>query len=163
MFRPAAAARGEHRAGRVAVHERLLAGVGDERGNVLNFTLDRVGLGIAAPPTATSVEVVDGEVRCQLIRQRDVEVMIPKRSTHNDQDRALAGLLVSDVRSVLGYDVLHRRASPRDRGSPVALACLLRLPSTGKLSGRLFDAKPRSSRERAWPSPTVEHLLCREA
>jgi hypothetical protein len=90
----------ECRAGGVAVDECRLTGLCDERGHVVEFTLDRVRLGITALPAATSVVGVDGEMLRQLARQREVEAVISQRATDDDQRRPLARLLVRDARSV---------------------------------------------------------------
>jgi transposase len=76
------------------------AGLGDERGHIVEFTLDRVRLGVTALPAAAPVVVVDREMLRQLARQREIEAVISQRATDDDQRRAVAYLLVRDGRPV---------------------------------------------------------------
>ena len=84
----------------MAVDQCRLAGLGDERRHIVEFTLDRVRLGITALPAATPVVDADREMLRQLTRQRKIKAVISQSATDDDQRRALARLLVRDARSV---------------------------------------------------------------
>jgi hypothetical protein len=83
----------ERRTGGVTVDQCRLAGLGDERGHIVEFTLDRVRLGVTALPAATPVVGVDREMLRQLARQREIEAVISQSAIDDDQRRALARLL----------------------------------------------------------------------
>jgi hypothetical protein len=72
------------------------AGRLDQRLEVLDLALHRVGLGVAATPAAAPAVVEDGEARGQFLRERDVLRAVDGAAADEDDPRAVAGALVGD-------------------------------------------------------------------
>jgi hypothetical protein len=86
----------------VAIEERRAAGAVDQRIDVLDLPVHRVGQGVPAPAAAAAVVAVDGEVR----REQPGRLRLAagrvdaQRAVDQDQGRPFAGLVVRDRRAV---------------------------------------------------------------
>ena len=86
----------------MAVEERLAAGAVDQRLDVVDLPVDRVGQRVPALAAAAPVKAVDREVRCEQLGQLlpGAGGMDGQRAVDQDQGRSLALLVVSDRRAV---------------------------------------------------------------
>src|SRR6266566_2628804 len=88
----------------------------DERFEVLDLPLDRVGLRITALITPSPVVMEHREMlceECRQLRRRRVDRSILKGSAHQHDRWALARPVERDDRAVIGHDLVHIKTSRR--------------------------------------------------
>ncbi len=84
------------RARRVPVEVGRTAGFGDQRGNVLDLTMDRVGKGVAAVAAAPPIVVDTREMPAKCLSCGAHQRAVACRTPDRDQWRAMTECLVGD-------------------------------------------------------------------
>src|SRR5688572_9081948 len=97
----------------MAVEGRFPSGRGDERGDVLDLTLHRIGMRVAALTTPTAVEVDDAEALGQLQRKVAHGRAIAQNAGGEDDGPAATDAIKSDAGAVGGFDVAGHADPPR--------------------------------------------------